>query len=182
MKRSRVWHSTVALLCLGMLLASCGDQVTAEPGTGAPAPGSTSSATPARPTPVSTSSTPPQVSCAAFLPSAPCATYTSTSGTAGGQDVPWVAPGSLMVQLNSVNGDLHLSVKTNCAPIGGPVDITGDTMTVGDLAIGAIGCREELGRQDQWVLEFLTRPVAMTFSQDTLIWTSGTDTLSFKSA
>lgn len=117
-----------------------------------------------------------------FLPSAPCAIYASTSGTAAGQDLPWVAAGSLRVQLEAVNGDLYLSVRTTCAPISGPVKITGNVMTVGDLAIGAIGCREELGRQDTWVLEFLKRPVEVTFSQDTLQWTSGADTLSFKSA
>jgi hypothetical protein len=125
---------------------------------------------------------PPQEICAAFLPSAPCAIYTSTSGTAGGRNLPWVASGSLRIQLNSVNGDLYLSVRTNCAPISGPVKITGNTMTAGDLAIGAIGCPEELSRQDQWVLEFLKRPVEMTLSQDTLQWKSGAHTLSFKSA
>ncbi|XAS68612.1 META domain-containing protein [Micrococcaceae bacterium Sec5.7] len=129
-----------------------------------------------------TSSTPPQPSCASFLSSVPCAIYASTSGTAGGRDLPWVASGSLRVELNSVNGDLYLSVRTDCAPISGPVEITGDTMTAGDIAIGAIGCPEELGRRDQWVLEFLKRPVNMTFGQDTLQWKSGADTLSFKSA
>lgn len=93
-----------------------------------------------------------------------------------------MASGSLRVQLNSVNGDLHLSVKTNCAPISGQVEITGNTMTAGDLATSAIGCPEEHSRQDQWVLEVLKRPVEMTFSQDSLQWKSGADTLSFKSA
>lgn len=92
-----------------------------------------------------------------------------------------MASGSLRVQLNSVNGDLYLSVMSSCAPISGPVEITANAMTAGDLAIGAIGCPEELSRQDQWVLEFLKRPVEMTFSQDTLQWKSGADTLSFKS-
>lgn len=83
-----------------------------------------------------------------------------------------MASGSLRVQLNSVNGDLHLSVKTNCAPISGQVELTGNTMTAGDLATSAIGCPEELSRQDQWVLEVLKRPVEMTLSQDSLQWKS----------
>ena len=62
------------------------------------------------------------------------------------------------------------------------MDITGNVMTVGDIGIGAAGCPEDLGQQDTWVLEFLKRPVEVTFSQDTLQWTSGADTLSFKSA
>lgn len=186
MKRTRVWKYGVPLVLTGTLLTSCGAQTSDGQGSAVPAPASTSlSLAPSIPVDSATSptsSTPPQETCAAFLPSAPCAIYTSTAGMAGGRDLPWVASGSLRVQLNSVNGDLYLSVKTNCAPIGGPVDITGNTMTAGDFAIGAVGCREKLGRQDQWVLEFLQRPVEVTFSQDTLQWKSGTDTLSFKSA
>ncbi len=129
-----------------------------------------------------TSSTQPQVSCAAFLPSVPCATYTSTAGTTGGRDLPWAASGSLTAQLNSVGGDLYLSVMTDCAPISGPVDITGNIMTAGDIAMGAVGCPEELGQQSTWIAEFLSRPVEMTFSRGILQWTSGADTLTFTDA
>jgi hypothetical protein len=176
MKRTGVWNYGVLLILIGTLMTSCGAQTWDGQGPSVSAPSSTSLS------PAPTSSTPPQETCAAFLPSAPCAIYTSTSGTAGGRNLPWVASGSLRVQLNSVNGDLYLSLRTNCAPISGPVEITGNTMTAGDLAIGAIGCPEELSRQDQWVLEVLKRPVEMTFSQDSLQWKSGADTLSFKSA
>lgn len=186
MKRTGVWNYGVPLVLIGTLMTSCGAQTSNGQSPSVSAPSSTS-LSPAPTIPVTsaaspTSSTPPQETCAAFLPSAPCATYTSTSGTTGGSNLPWVASGSLRVQLNSVNGDLYLGVRTNCAPIGGQVEITGNTMTAGDFAIGAIGCPEELSRQDQWVLEFLKRPVEMTFSQDTLQWKSGADTLSFKSA
>ncbi|WP_426988584.1 META domain-containing protein [Pseudarthrobacter sp. Y6] len=157
-------------------MTSCGAQTSDQQGPSVSTPSSTSLS------PAPAGSTPPQETCAAFLPSAPCAIYTSTSGTAGGTNLPWVASGSLRVQLNAVNGDLYLSVRTNCAPISGPVEITGNTMTARDLAIGAVGCPEELGRQDQWVLEVLKRPVEMSFSQDSLQWKSGADTLSFKSA
>lgn len=186
MKRTGVWNYGVSLVLIGALMTSCGAQTSDGQGPSVSAPSSTS-LSPAPTIPVTsatspTSSAAPQEICAAFLPSAPCAIYTSTSGTAGGRNLPWVASGSLRIQLNSVNGDLYLSVRTNCAPISGPVKITGNTMTAGDLAIGAIGCPEELSRQDQWVLEFLKRPVEMTLSQDTLQWKSGADTLSFKSA
>ncbi|MGY4543304.1 hypothetical protein ACVWY0_003237 [Arthrobacter sp. UYNi723] len=186
MKRTGVWNYGVPLVLIGTLMTSCGAQTSDGQGPSVSAPSSTSlSLAPTIPVTSATSptsSTPPQETCAAFLPSAPCAIYTSTSGTAGGKNLPWVASGSLRVQLNSINGDLYLSVRTNCAPISGPVEITGNTMTAGDLAIGAIGCPEEISRQDQWVLEFLKRPVEMTFSQHTLQWKSGADTLSFKSA
>ena len=186
MKRIRVWKYGVPLVLFGTLITSCGSQPSDGEGSAIPAlPSPSLSPDPIvskNSAPSPTSSTPPQVSCAAFLPSAPCATYASTSGTAAGRDLPWVASDSLRVQLESVNGDLYLSVRTNCAPISGPADITGNVMTVGDIGIGAAGCPEDLGQQDTWVLEFLKRPVEVTFSQDTLQWTSGADTLSFKSA
>jgi hypothetical protein len=186
MKRIRAWKYGVPLVLFGTLITSCGSQPSDGGGSAIPALPSTSLSpgpiVSKNSAPSPTSSTPPQVSCAAFLPSVPCATYASTSGTAAGRDLPWVASGSLRVQLESVNGDLYLSVRTNCAPISGPVDITGNVMTVGDIGIGAAGCPEDLGQQDTWVLEFLKRPVEVTFSQDTLQWTSGADTLSFKSA
>lgn len=153
MKSMWFWKYGVPLVLIGTFMTSCGAQTSDGQG-----------------------------NCAAFLPSVPCAMYASTSGTASGRDLPWLASGSLRVQLNSVNGDLFLSVRTDCAPIGGPVEITGDTMTAGDIAVGAVGCPEELGQQGQWVLEFLKRPVHVTFSQDTLQWKSGADTLSFQSA
>lgn len=87
MKRGRVRHDTVPLLCLGLLLAACGDKVTGGPGGAASTPGST----PTGPIPTATRTTPPQEICAAFLPSAPCDTYGSISGAAGGKDLPWAA-------------------------------------------------------------------------------------------
>ena len=188
MKRTRGWVYGVPLVIIVTLMTSCGTGT----GTGAgrdsavPAPSSTSLSpgpTDSMPSVASpTSSTPPQVSCAVFLPSAPCATYASTAGTTGGRELPWVASDTLRVQLDSVDGDLYLTVRTDCAPIGGPVDITGNIMTAGDIAVGALGCPEELGQQSTWIAEFLSRPVEMTFNQGTLQWTSGADTLSFTNA
>lgn len=74
-----------------------------------------------------------------------------------------------------------MTVTTGCGPISGPADINGDTLTVRNIAIGAAGCIGAGGDQRQWVLEFLSRPIDLTFSQNTLIWKSGTDELSFKS-
>lgn len=181
MKRTRLWQYTVPVLLLGMLLTSCGDAKTGGPGTAVPTPSSTSSATSASSTPGSTSSTPPQETCAAFLPTTPCARYSSVSGTAGGNDLPWVASGGVKTWLTSVNGELQLTVTTRCGPMGGQATITGNTLTVRNIANGAMGCAGDAGEQDLWVLEFLKRPIELTFSQGTLSWKSGTDTLSFKS-
>jgi heat shock protein HslJ len=85
------------------------------------------------------------------------------------------------VQLATVNGELLLTVTTRCGPMSGPTTITGTTLTVKNIAIGASGCSEDGGDQQQWVLEFLKRPIEQTFSDGALTWKGGTDTLRFKS-
>ncbi|MBT2598130.1 META domain-containing protein [Arthrobacter sp. ISL-72] len=162
-----------------MLLTSCGDTKTGGPGTAAPV--SVESPTSTRSAPGSTTTSQPQETCAAFLSSAPCTKYTGISGTANNEALPWVASGGVNAQLAAVNGELLLSVTTRCAPMSGPATITGTTLTVRNIAIGASGCTEDGGDQQQWVLEFLKRPIEQTFSNGTLTWKSGTDTLNFKS-
>jgi heat shock protein HslJ len=99
----------------------------------------------------------------------------------GGTELPWAASGGVKTELSAVNGELQLSVITGCGPLSAQATITGDTLTAKGIATGASGCMDDTGRQQQWVMEFLKRPIQMTFSQDILSWTSGTDTLTFKS-
>jgi hypothetical protein len=181
MKRNRLWPYTVPCLLLGMLLTSCGDTKTAEPGTAITAPSSTSAATSTSSILGPTSTMPPKETCAAFLPTTGCSRYASVSGTAGGNDLPWAASGGVKAWLTSVNGELQLTVTTRCGPLGGQATISGNTLTVRNLATGAMGCAGDVGEQHLWVMEFLKRPIELTFSQGTLSWKSGTDTLSFES-
>ena len=187
MKCIRLWRRVVPSLLLTMLLTSCGDKMTGGPGTAEPTPNSSSSASP-HDSPSATSSvlgptgtTPPQEKCAAFLPSTPCTRYSSVSGTASGKDLPWVASGSVKAKLTSVNGELQLSVTTPCGPLSAQATITGNTLTAKDIATGASGCTGDTGQQQLWVTNFLKRPIEMAFSQGTLNWNSGTNSLSFKS-
>nr|BFE44129.1 hypothetical protein GCM10017547_20220 [Pseudarthrobacter oxydans] len=176
--QAQLWLYTVPLLSLGMVLTSCGDTGTGGPGNAVPV--SVESATSTSPAPGSTITSPPTETCAAFLLSAPCSTYTGISGTANNQDLSWVASEGIKAQLTTVNGALWLAVTTRCAPISGPATITATTLTVRDIAIGASGCTDSAGDQQQWVLDFLKRPIEQTFSNETLTWKSGTDTLNFK--
>lgn len=171
---------TVPLLFVGVLLTSCGDVRTGVPETAVPV--SVDSPTSASAVPGSTTTSPPQSSCAVFLPSAPCTKYLGVSGTANGEDRPWVASGGVSAQLAAVDGELWLAVVPRCAPMSGPATITGTTLTVRDIVIGASGCIDkDMGEQQQWVLDFLQRPIEQTFSNGTLTWKSGNDTLNFKS-
>ncbi|MFH5880178.1 META domain-containing protein [Arthrobacter sp. NA-172] len=85
------------------------------------------------------------------------------------------------MHLNSVDGSLQLAARTPCAPVGGPATIKGNTLTVGKLAVGAVGCAGDAATEQQWVVEFLRLPIEMSYSQGTLIWKNGADALSFKS-
>ena len=168
MKHSRLWQNTFRLLFFVLLMTSC-------------ASGPVGETRPDVPALSPTVSTPPVVTCTSFLPSAPCSQYVSISGTSDGVTLPWVAAGGLRVELYSVNGVLQFATKTPCNPISGPATITANTLTLGKLAAGAMGCAGESSAQEQWVTQFLSRPIEMSFVKDTLTWTAGADTLSFKS-
>lgn len=187
----RTWHLAIriAALASALLVPSCAATPSRGPETAVPTPTTSGTAGPstsavagtgsATPLPATTSGL-PQETCAAFLPTAPCATYGSVAPTSNGTAVPWAAAGTVKVQLTSVSGTLQLAMKTDCSPISAPVTITGNTLTVGNIAIGAMGCLAPAGEHETWILEFLKRPIAMTYAQNTLTWASGTETLSFK--
>lgn len=63
----------------------------------------------------------------------------------------------------------------------GSATITDTTLTVRDIALGASRCTSNAGEQQQWVLDFLKRPIEQTFSNGILTWKSGSDTLNFRS-
>lgn len=180
MRRIRLWQYAVSILLFGMLVTSCAS--TNPNGAGATLPGSTAtiSGTPTASPHGSTTTALPQESCAKFLPSSPCTKYAGVSGTAKSKALPWVASGGVTAQLTSINGDLQLTVTTSCGPLSGSAKLTGTTLTVGNIATGAMGCIDHLGEQQLWVLHFLERPIKQSYYRATLTWRSGTDTLSFK--
>lgn len=182
MRRSQpwLWWNVVPFLFVGVLLTSCGDVRPGVPETAVPV--SADSPTSISAVPGSMTTSPPQASCAAFLPSAPCTKYLGISGTSNGKDLPWVASGGVSAELMTVNGELWLGVVPRCAPMSGPATIAGTTLTVKDIVIGASGCIDKNeGEQQHWVQDFLQRPIEQTFSNGTLTWKSGTDTLNFRS-
>lgn len=154
-------------------MTSCAARITGGPGTAGSTP-------PAAPLISQTVSKAPVEACALFLPSASCSPYASISGTANGKNLPWLASGAVTLQLTSVAGSLQLAVKTPCNPVGGPAAISGNTLRVGDIAVGAMGCADDAGAQEQWVLQFLQRPIDMTSADGMLLWTSGPDTLTLR--
>lgn len=173
----------ISVLAAALLAASCAvpgsaSSTPTSSGTAATSPGAPTSFRSNSPVPVTTG--PPQETCAAFLPKAPCATYASVAATSNGKALPWSAAGTIKARLTSVEDTLQLVMRTDCAPVGGRVTIAGNIMTTGSIATGASGCIGTAGQDQAWIHEFLKRPIAMTYAQDTLTWTSGTDTLSFK--
>lgn len=183
MKRIPMWKLSLPALYLCTLLAACGTpsspgaSTTGEPASPSGNSATTSTASNAAPT----TSTTQSGGCPTFLPSAPCADYASVSGTSKGVDLPWVASGSVKAQLEAVNGTYQLSVQDKCGPLSGPATITGNTMVVGDIAVGAVGCEGDVSAQHLWVMAFLKRPIEMTYTDGVLKWMSGSETLSFKS-
>lgn len=186
----RIWRSPIriSVLAAALLMTSCAVPSSSVPGSASSTPtiSGTAAASPSAlagsgsKSPVPATPGPPQETCAAFLPTAPCAAYSSFAATSTGKAQPWAAARTIKVRLTSVEGTLQLAMKTDCSPISGPVTIAGNIMAIGRIATGASGCIGTAGIHQAWIDEFLKRPIAMTYTQNTLAWTSGTDTLSFK--
>ena len=186
----RIWRlpSRISVLAAAMVVTSCAATSSVVPGSASSTPTTSGTAvtSPGALTssgsnsPVPATSGPPPETCAAFLPTAPCATYGGVAATSNGKVLPWAGIGTMKVRLTSVEGTLQVAMKTDCSPIGGSVTIDGNIMTIGKIATGASGCIGTAGENQAWIHKFLKRPIAMTYTQDTLTWTSGTDTLSFK--
>jgi len=188
MDRMRRLGMGVSVLVAALLMTSCAATPSGEQGSAAATSNTseTAATSPGAPTssvsnsPVPATFGPPQETCAAFLPAAPCATYGSVAATSNGKALQWAAAGTITVRLASVEGTLQLAIRTDCSPISGPATITGNTLTIGKIAIGASGCIGTPGEHQAWIHELLKRPISMTYTQDTLTWTSGTNTLSFQ--
>ena len=148
-----------AVLLLGMGVASCG--------------GVAGQSNP-------TWTSPPSSKCAEFLAGAPCGQYASTAGFDDGKEVPWLTAGEVTAQLSKRDGDTYLTVVMPCGPLDAVVTINGSTMRLtGQRALGASGCIDGLGERRDWVLEFLEGSVELAYSNNTLTWTNGSDSLAF---
>lgn len=180
MDRARHLPLKISVLLASLLMTSCA--ATPPGGQSTPTPLSTSAqADKSAPTPLPATTSQPQQTCAPFLPGAPCTTYDSVSAASNGKALPWAANGAVKAQLTSINGELLLTVRTPCGPLGAPVVIKGNILTVaGKIATGAEGCVGAEGYQRLWVQEFLKRPIAMTYESGKLLWSSGEDSLTFK--
>lgn len=85
-----------------------------------------------------------------------------------------------ILKLSKRDGETYLTVVMPCGPLDAVVTIKGSTMRMtGQRALGASGCIEGVGERRDWVLEFLEGDVGLGYSNNTLTWTNGKDSLSF---
>lgn len=183
MDRARHLPLKISVLLASLLMTSCAATPSAGPVTPPPttALSATAQADKTPPTPIPATTSQAQEVCAPFLPGAQCTTYESVSAASNGKALPWAANGAVKAQLTSINGALLLTVRTPCGPLGAPVVIKGNVLTVaGKIAMGASGCIGAAGDQREWVQQFMKRPIAMTYANGKLLWTSGADSLTFK--
>ena len=160
MKILRVSACVIAILLGGVTVSSCGSSPSA------PDPSQTS--------PTSSSE------CAQFVPEAPCGKYSSTAGFDDGKPIPWVTAGEVTAQLSKRGGHTYLTVVMPCGPLDAVATINGNTMRLAEQALGASGCIDPAkGEQKAWVLKFLEGDVELGYSNDTLTWKKGKDSLSF---
>jgi hypothetical protein len=70
-----------------------------------------------------------------------------------------------------------------CGPLDAIVTINDNSMRItGQRALGASGCIEGKGERQDWVLGLLEGSVELGYSNNTLTWSNGKDSLSFVSS
>jgi hypothetical protein len=111
---------------------------------------------------------------------APCGKYASIAGSDDGNEIPWVTSGEVTAQLSKRGGDTYLTAVMPCGPLDAVVTIKDNTMRLtGQRAYGASGCEEPAQQKRKWVRDFLEGGVELGYSNNTLTWSNGKDSLSF---
>jgi hypothetical protein len=91
----------------------------------------------------------------------------------------WVNAGEVTAQLSKRGRDTYLTVVMPCGPLDAVVTINDNTMRItGQRAFGASGCEEGKGERRDWVLNLLEGSVELDYSNNTLSWSNGKDSLS----
>lgn len=101
--------------------------------------------------------------------------FLSDSVRVGGNDRPLVP--STRISL-SFDADGNIGASAGCNQFGGPYEIEGDRLVVGDMAGTEMGCDEPRHLQDQWLVEVLGSEPTFLLDGDRLTLTSGSTVIS----
>jgi heat shock protein HslJ len=78
-------------------------------------------------------------------------TFVSTAVTAAGQPKPLVTGTRIDLRIGSEN---MITVRAGCNSVSGQARLEGTKLVAPDLAIGAMGCPQNLAEQDNWIYGF----------------------------
>jgi heat shock protein HslJ len=106
---------------------------------------------------------------------APSGPYLSTTVTVDGQDHPLVD--GKQIRLVVDNGQLALSA--GCNQMGGPATWSGDTVTLGVMAMTEMGCAEPLMAQDAWIADFFSGTLKVATDGDDFTLTKDGTAMTF---
>jgi len=72
-----------------------------------------------------------------------------------------------------------VSASAGCNNMSGEYRLEGEKLVVGELAISAMGCPTNLGKQDQWLADLLTAGPTLVVDGDNLVLTTDTTEVTF---
>ena len=165
--------SVPLFLILAVVLAGCGEASAQQPGSGSVSPTQSPSGCLA-----STDSE--SVSAGRFE----CKAFSSTGGSAPGQDLSWVASTPLDVEFGRMNESLTMVVRMPCGVLNVPVSIGADVITADSAAMieSADGCTGSAAEYRTWTTAFVTTPMTYSLENQSLVLTNDVGQIKFKSS
>jgi len=113
-----------------------------------------------------------------------CKAFTSTAGSAPGQDLSWVASMPLHVEFSRMNESLTMVVRMPCGVLNVPVSIGADVITPDSAAMieSADGCTGSAAEYRTWTTAFVKMPMTYTLENQVLVLTNDLGQIKFKTS
>ena len=161
------------LLILAVVLAGCGE-------VSAQQPGSSSISSTQSPSGCIASTSSEGVSAERIE----CKAFTSTVGSAPGQDLSWVASTPLYMEFSRKNEPRTMVVRMPCGVLNIPVDIGTDVITPDAAATieSADGCTGSVSEYRTWTTAFVKMPMTYSLEYQALVLTNDLGQIKFKSS
>ena len=111
-----------------------------------------------------------------------CTAFTSTEGSAPGQDSSWLASTPLHLEFSQMNESLTMVVRMPCGVLNIPVSIGADIFTPDSAAMiqSADGCTGSAAEHRTWTTAFVTTPMTYSLENQSLVLTSDSGQIKFK--
>ncbi|MFF5790672.1 hypothetical protein ACFY5D_01350 [Paeniglutamicibacter sp. NPDC012692] len=113
-----------------------------------------------------------------------CKAFTSTEGSASGQDLSWVASAPVQVEFGRMDESLTMTIRMPCGVLNVPVSIDADVINPDSAAMiqSADGCIGSTVEYRMWTTAFVKMPTTYFLDNQSLVLTNDVGQIKFKSS